>query len=260
MAGIQESPFYMPAKRNFLEKLQKWCYYHISLCGVKESKDETKSQGLQLLLSPTSSTGRKGFYCSCQGGSFLEGNWAPKLVTWRIICVFWTFFSGGGREQQCSRVSLETLFSSLLFDALPSLPWRCGPSRSKPKRRKALAPIFLSLLLVSLFPTLECTDGHKREQSKGSREVATTTNFREYKHLKSIDTSPLVHLLRQSLNQGKGECSASSVRAGSMSQQHQHCLVELWILRPHSRPTKTESTFNKTPKCFMLTKVWGALV
>ena len=36
MAGIQESPFYVPAKRNFLEKLQKVCYYHISLCGVKE--------------------------------------------------------------------------------------------------------------------------------------------------------------------------------------------------------------------------------
>lgn len=36
MTGIQESHFYMPAKRNFLEKLQKLCYYHISLCGVKE--------------------------------------------------------------------------------------------------------------------------------------------------------------------------------------------------------------------------------
>jgi hypothetical protein len=36
MAGIQENPFYVPAKRNFLEKLQKLYYYHISLCGVKE--------------------------------------------------------------------------------------------------------------------------------------------------------------------------------------------------------------------------------
>lgn len=36
MAGIQESPFCVPAKRNFLEKLQKLCYYHISLSEVKE--------------------------------------------------------------------------------------------------------------------------------------------------------------------------------------------------------------------------------
>lgn len=63
---------------------------------------------------------------------------------------FFFFFSGGGKEQHCSRVSLETLFSSLLSDDVPRLPWGRGLSRGKAKRRKALAPIFMEPSLKSL--------------------------------------------------------------------------------------------------------------
>lgn len=79
-------------------------------------------------------------------------------------------------------MSLETLFRSLLSDDLPSLPWGRGPSRGKPKRRKALAPTFMKLSLVCPSPPLKCTD--RREQSKGSREVSSTTGFTEYKLLR----------------------------------------------------------------------------
>lgn len=92
MAGIQESPFYVPAKRNFLEKLRNYATITFRFVEWRNKEDETKSKGVQLFLSPTSRVGREGTCCSCQGRSSPKGNWASNLVTWRITCVFWSFF------------------------------------------------------------------------------------------------------------------------------------------------------------------------
>lgn len=46
--------FYVPAKRSFLEKLQKLCCYHILLCEVKSQRMKHKAGGLKLSPSATS--------------------------------------------------------------------------------------------------------------------------------------------------------------------------------------------------------------
>lgn len=92
--------FYGPAKRNFLEKLQKLCYYHILLRGVKRQENEAQSRGLELFLSATSCPGCRG---EEKGGDDDIGHLTWSLGKELVLLSF--LFSGGG----AAAVSPETI-------------------------------------------------------------------------------------------------------------------------------------------------------
>lgn len=184
MAEIHESPFYVPAKRNFLEKLRN--YSTITFCFVewKNKEDETKSKGLQLLLSPISLVGIKGTYCcSCQGISSLEGNWASNLVTENNLCFLNFFFQVQGESISVPECPWKLYLVACFPMIFPAYPRDVVHPEANLRKERPWHQYFWSFPLLSSSLSLECTNGYSREQNKGPGEVADTTNLRKYKLL-----------------------------------------------------------------------------
>lgn len=143
--------FLCASKEEFLRKATEITLLsHFALWseGMKKMKQKTRDDSFSPV--PPLQMGEKGFIV------VLAQTEVPRRetghLTWWLgeqLAFLELSFSGGGRDQQRSTVSLETLFSTLLSDDLSSLPWGLGLSRGKPKRRKALAPMFLKPFLVS---------------------------------------------------------------------------------------------------------------